>query len=136
VEKKAHRAEIVLHAGRQTLRAQAEGNDLYLTITSAADKMEVQVKKYSEKLKKNKHTRRKALSMKNLPPEPLTEEPKFSVVKEVPVRPMTADNAADLMEKLGYNFWLFLDKDTKKINVTFKRQDNSYGLIRPVRKIK
>ncbi|HUT85249.1 MAG TPA: ribosome-associated translation inhibitor RaiA, partial [Elusimicrobiales bacterium] len=50
VEKKAQRAEIILHAGKQTFRSQSEGGDLYITISNAVSKMAVQVKKYKEKM--------------------------------------------------------------------------------------
>ena len=38
------------------------------------------------------------------------------------------------MDRLGYAFWLFLDEETNKINVIFKRQDNSFGLLQPSKK--
>jgi putative sigma-54 modulation protein len=134
IEKKAHRAEIVLHASKQTMRSQAEGKDLYLTITNAIDKMEVQIKKYNAKLKKNKHHKHGNVSIKDLPIEPETEEIKPSVVKQIPLHPTDYGSAVMEMERLGYNFWLFLDEKTKQINIVFKRQDNSYGLIEPVKK--
>ncbi len=134
VEKKAHRAEIVLHVCKQTLRSQAEGKNLYNTITNAINKMEVQIKKYNTKLKKNKRHKHKSISIKDLQIEPETEEIKLSVIKQVPLRPTDYNSAAMEMERLGYNFWLFLDEKTKQVNIVFKRQDNSYGLIQPVKK--
>ena len=47
---------------------------------------------------------------------------------------MERDEAAIEMERLGYLFWMFMDKSTKQVNVIFKRQDNSYGLLQPVKK--
>lgn len=134
VEKKAHRAEIVLHALRQTLRSQAEGKDLYNTITSAINKMEVQIKRYNARLKKNNRHKHKRVSIKDLQTGPETAEIRPSVIKQIPLHPTDYSSAVMEMERLGYSFWLFLDERTKQVNIVFKRQDNSYGLIEPVKK--
>src|ERR1700719_1138337 len=52
VEKRAHNAEIVIHAPRQTFRALATAADLYSAVDLATDKIDVQLKKYKERLKK------------------------------------------------------------------------------------
>lgn len=135
VEKKLHRAEIVLHAGKQTLRSQSEGSNLYNTITNAIDKMEVQVKKYKEKNGKNKRHKKNIKPTRQLQvPVSVDRGITLSVTKQVPLAPMSSQTAAMEMDKLGYTFWLFLDKETKQTNVIFKRQDNSYGLLQPVKR--
>ena len=58
---------------------------------------------------------------------------KFSVIKQVEVHPMNPEDAAYEMERLGYTFWMFMDEDSKQINLIFKRLDGTYGLIQPVR---
>ena len=59
---------------------------------------------------------------------------KFSVIKQVEVSPMNPEDAAYEMERLGYSFWMFLDEDSKQINLIFKRLDGTYGLIKPIKK--
>ena len=59
---------------------------------------------------------------------------KFSVIKQVEVTPMNPEDAAYEMERLGYSFWMFLDEDSKQINLIFKRLDGTYGLIKPVKR--
>ena len=63
-----------------------------------------------------------------------TTDVKFSVIKQVEVLPMNPEDAAYEMERLGYSFWMFLDEDSKQINLIFKRLDGTYGLIKPVKK--
>jgi putative sigma-54 modulation protein len=58
----------------------------------------------------------------------------FSVVKDVPIKPMNKEEAVQEMEKLGYNFWLFMEKDARQMQVVFKRLDSTYGLLLPVKK--
>jgi putative sigma-54 modulation protein len=52
----------------------------------------------------------------------------------VEVTPMNPEDAAYEMERLGYSFWMFLDEDSKQINLIFKRLDGTYGLIKPIKK--
>ena len=61
-------------------------------------------------------------------------EIRFSVVKDVPLKPMNKEEAVMEMEKLGYNFWVFQVRDSKQLQVVFKRLDSTYGLLQPVKK--
>jgi putative sigma-54 modulation protein len=131
VEKKVHSAEIVVHVGHQTMKASASSDDLYSAIDKVMDKIETQVKRYKER--SHDYRNDDVYNYKEIP-APISPEIRFSVIKEIPIRPMHREDAVVEMEKLGYNFWLFLDKKTKQMHVVFKRLDNSYGLIQPVKK--
>lgn len=41
------------------------------------------------------------------------------------------DNAIEEMELLDHNFYIFLNADTEKISVVYKRYDGNYGLLSP-----
>lgn len=129
VEKKQHFVEIVAHVGHQTLTAKGVSDDLYSAVDIVLDKIESQARKYKEKkvdLRKDVGDIDYTL--------PIIGEVRFSVVKNVPIKPMTKEEAVVEMERLGYNFWLFLDKDTNQTNVVFKRLDSTYGIIVPSKK--
>jgi len=136
VDKKINqRAEIIVHIGnKQTVSATAVEDDLYKAIDSAAYKAEAQIKKLKEK----------SLARRSRAEEPLPafvdpvmaavqSDVKFSVIKQVEVKPMNPEDAAYEMERLGYTFWMFLDEDSKQINLIFKRLDGTYGLIKPIK---
>ena len=36
------------------------------------------------------------------------------------------------LELVGHNFYVFLNKDTEKVNVLYKRNDGNYGIIEAV----
>lgn len=131
VEKRVQQAEIVVHAAQQNFRALAQAGDLYAAVDLASDKIDAQLKKYKER--RRDHHREVAEAEELILPE--SPRPvRISVVKQVPVRPMTHDEAAAEMERMGYNFWLFQDRDSKHIHVLFRRLDDSYGLLQPVRR--
>lgn len=132
VEKRAHRAEIVLHASKQTFRALGAGENLYAAIDLASDKMESQLRKYKERLKERHKTAPTAVEVAALAAE--TRPVRFSVIKQVDMRPMTAEAAALEMDRMGLNFWMFEDEGSRQINVIFRRLDDSFGLLQPTRK--
>jgi putative sigma-54 modulation protein len=128
VEKKQHFAEIVAHVGHHTVTAKGVSDDLYSAIDDVLEKIEKQAKRYKEK----------EIALRNNPQDidytPVSPiDIKFSVVKNVPVKPMTREEAVIEMEKLGYNFWLFLDKETNQPQVVFKRLDSTYGILLPTK---
>jgi ribosome hibernation promoting factor len=137
VEKKAHTCEIVIHASRQTFRALARGVDLYAAVDLASDRIDAQLRKFKEKIR-NHH--------KEIEPAPLAaaalndggELPvvQFSIVKQVAMRPMSREEAAEEMDRLGYAFWMFMEKDSGQVHVIYRRMDDSYGLLQPVHKRK
>jgi len=52
-------------------------------------------------------------------------------VKRFAIKPMSVAEAIDQMELLGHDFFLFLNADTEKVNLVYRRRDGSYGLIEP-----
>lgn len=131
VDKKIHTAEVILHAGHQTMKAAAESDDLYSSIDKAMTKMEAQLKKYKEKFSQHRGVSEADLSEFSTLMGPRAV---FSVEKDVHIKPMTRDEAVKEMETLGYNFWMFLDQESKQTRVVFKRLDSTYGVLMPVKK--
>ena len=140
VEKKINqKAEIILHTGaKTTISASAVESNLYKAIDAAAVKAEAQAKKIKNKAKARKVSKK---SVKEADLSTFAEhimiqqnDVKFSVIKQVEVSPMNPEDAAYEMERLGYSFWMFLDEDSKQINLIFKRLDGTYGLIKPIKK--
>lgn len=132
VEKRGFQCETVLHAAHQTLDAKARSTDLYASVDACSDKIIKQAKKLKEKLRHKKHTKK----VLGDPAEAYEPAPNlaFSVIKDVPVRPMTPEEAAVEMDRMGYSFWLFQSKQSKQLNVVFRRLDNSFGILQPVKR--
>ena len=60
------------------------------------------------------------------------EAPKRIVrTKRFVVLPMDEGEAAEQMELLGHDFFLFLNTGTGELNIIYKRRDGNYGLIEP-----
>ncbi|OGS12624.1 MAG: hypothetical protein A2285_02540 [Elusimicrobia bacterium RIFOXYA12_FULL_57_11] len=122
---------MVVHAGHQTMKAAASTDEMFSAIDKAMDKIEIQVKKYKERFTDHHATESVDLGeMTTL----MGPEIKFSVVKDVPLKPMNKEEAVIEMEKLGFNFWLYMEKGSRQLQVVFKRLDSTYGLLQPVKK--
>ncbi len=131
VEKRAHKAEMIVHAPGQTFRALATAADLYSAIDLASDKIDAQLKKHKERVK-TRHKPKTSETMSDaLPPVTTT----FSVVRQH-VEPSSPERAIEEMEAAGHDFYAFLDRDTDQIQIVFRRIDETYGIVQPVRKTK
>ena len=132
VEKRTHQAEVIIHTPKQTFRAQAQGADLYSAIDLTSDKIDIQLKKHKERLRDHHAGMSAAEAEQTLVGTPV-DGSRFSFVKKVPMRPISREAAADEMESVGHSFWMFLDEESKQVQVIFRRQDNSYGILKPVK---
>lgn len=129
IEKRAHNAEMVIHAPGQTFRALATAGDLYSAIDLASDKIDAQLKKYKERVK----DRHKGPMPKAAMAAPAPAMTSIAVIKQQ-VAPMTADEAAEELESEGLAFRLFQDKESMQINLVYRRSDDSLAVIQPVKK--
>ena len=59
--------------------------------------------------------------------------PVIDKVKKVQVYPMNTTEAVMQMELVGHSFFMFQNAETGEINVVYKRGEDSYGLLEPVR---
>lgn len=115
------------------IRAEDAGYDLYNSIDNVAAIIEKQIKKYKSKIidkKQNSLSFSDAFIAENYPEED-EENIKIVKTKSFALKPMDAEEACLQMEMLGHNFFVFLNMDTNKVNVVYKRKGNSYGLIEP-----
>jgi len=125
------------------LRAEERSGDPYTSLDAVLDTMERQVARFKERYYQGRIRRRagQPLSLSELPlasetppsEEGETEgEPQIVKVKQFLVKPMFSDEAISQMELLGHDFFIFLNAETERLNVLYRRKDGQYGLIEPV----
>lgn len=54
--------------------------------------------------------------------------------KKVELDLMTVDEAIDAMEAVGHDFFVFSDMETDSIQIVYRRQDEGYGILVPVKR--
>ncbi len=137
VENLDHHAEITVKAGRFLLRGTGRSQDMYASIDAAADRIERQLKKHKEKLynhKPNGHaTESKPIEVRHDVLDILEhpDRPSHRVVKSTrfQAKPMTIDEAILQLELLDASFYVFQNAADRSINVVYRRDDGSFGLI-------
>ncbi|MCI5583235.1 MAG: ribosome-associated translation inhibitor RaiA [Anaeroplasma sp.] len=124
VYKAYHKVEVTIPSKNIILRAEVMEADIYAAIDGAIDKLVKQVRRYNDKVKDK-------LGKQGIRSVPLEDKKDERIVrsKDVDLEPMTAEEAIDQMEALGHDFFIYLDKSTRKTNVIYLRDDGDYAII-------
>ena len=132
-EKNSQIAEMQVNTKFDMFRAVTEHADLYAAIDKDIDILEGQIRKY--KTKKDKMNRDDSLKVKESVFMQEVKPIENEIVKTLyyEIKPMAPEDAKlKLQEKVGNNFYTFINIDTGKVNVIFKLKDsNNYGLVEP-----
>ena len=52
--------------------------------------------------------------------------------KRFAIEPMFEEDAITRMEELGHQFFVYVDAQTERVQILYRRQDGDYGMIEPV----
>ena len=132
-EKNKEKIEININAKGAQFRTEQVADDVYEGLDKAIDKLSRQMSKFKGKLQR-KYQDNKSVRFEAIPTLDSAEENEVGKVvktKKVELRPMTAEDAVLEMEMSGHDFFVYLDEETDKVNVVYKRKDGNYGLIEP-----
>lgn len=124
---KRAKAEVTIPHKNVTLRAEETSDDWYASLDLVVDKLERQLRKHKTKLQNRNKVRVEAPVNE---PEALDDAEVFARIKTLDVQVMTAQDAAVQMELLGHDFYVFLDTDTTRVNVVYRRKDGTDGLLK------
>ena len=125
VYKAYHKVEVTIPSKNIILRAEVMDQDIYAAIDGAVDKLMSQVRRYNDRVK-DKTGKQGIRSMHEEMP---LREQKVVRDKHLDLEPMTREEALDQMELLGHDFFVYLDKETRKTNVIYIRDDGDYAVI-------
>ena len=124
VYKAFHKVEVTIPAKNIILRAEVTEADIYAAIDGVVDKLVKQLRRYNDKTKSKMGKQGiRSVDVTN------DNEDKFERIKYIDLEPMTSEEALDQMELLGHDFFIYLDKETKKTNVVYLREDGNYAII-------
>ncbi|MFN3741085.1 MAG: ribosome hibernation-promoting factor, HPF/YfiA family [Anaerolineales bacterium] len=129
-------AQITARVKGVLLRAEERSDDLFAAFDAALDKMMRQIERYKGRRYRGRGDGRSAAEVVAAPEaeaEEIAEEIAAPIVrrKKFTLLPMTEEEAIEQMNLLGHDFFLFYNAETAKINLLYRRRDNTYGLIEP-----
>ncbi len=128
---KKEKLEITITSKGFLYRSEVISPNMYDNIDLALPKLETQIVRARDK-KKTK-TKKSVKFMEVVPFEFLKEEPEelpeVFKKKTFSLDPMLIDDARYAIERLGHDFYVFLNAKTGRVNVMYKRKDGKLGLI-------
>lgn len=122
--------EITIFENGFFYRAEESDEKVQCALDRAVDVIERQLRKNKTKLQKRL---RQDAFISTSDDSFLDEEEELSItkVKSFSYKPMSPEEAILQMNLLNHQFFVFIDIETQKVCVVYKRHENKYGLIIP-----
>ena len=132
VDKNSQTVEITIRDKSMVYRAEKTMPEMNDAVDKCIDVLGRQLRKNKSKLEKR--LRQGSLEELVAPAEePEIEEEDYTIVrtKEIPVKPISVDEAILQMNMVGHKFYMFTNAETNEVNVVYLRDDGKYGLLVP-----
>jgi putative sigma-54 modulation protein len=131
-------AQLTIQTGRRLLRAEEQDHDVRRAIDLVTERMAAQIRRFHDKRTDKKGRgvpgEEAAVSADVLLPSEEDGQPEIGEIvrtKRFAVKPMMPEEAIEQMELLGHDFFLFHNADEEQLNVLYRRNDGTYGLLAP-----
>ncbi|MFA5014154.1 MAG: ribosome-associated translation inhibitor RaiA [Actinomycetota bacterium] len=127
--------EVTVFTAGAVIRATDSGTDAFEAIDKVNSKLERQVRKYRDKLidRGRKSSSQSDTGLTGEGFEVAEDEVDESIVKTKTfiLKPVLPEEAILQMELLGHDFFVFINSETGRTAVVYRRKDKKYGLIEP-----
>jgi putative sigma-54 modulation protein len=130
----SHFVEVTLIVHGQVLRSRATDTTYQAAIDEVVDKVERQAVEHKEKPRLRARPEEEKQILRRLADgsEGPKRETRIVKVKRFAIEPMFEEDAVASMEELGHQFFVFVDAETERIAILYRRDDGDYGLIEPM----
>lgn len=120
----------IIHASQTIIRAEESSRDMYASIDLVCEKLGVQLKKHKEKLRD--HNRKAGAKAINIEPGDKNDiAPELDADNLYIPKPMTVDEAVELLEERELPFLMFRNIRTEEINVVYPIGSSKIGHLEP-----
>ena len=134
IQREQQKIEVTIPVKGNTIRAEQSSSDMYVSIDLAEEVIERQLKRYKTKLisKKQNAGSFTPVYMEEPAADPYEDEGiRIVKTKHFAMKPMDPEEACLQMELIGHAFYVFFNSESNQVNVVYKRNDGTYGLIEP-----
>lgn len=125
--------EVTIQCKGMFYRAEKTTGDRFDSLEAVVDSLFRQIVKNKDKL--GKRLRDTAFTAENIEAgeekEELVEAYDIARFKRFVLRPMSVEEAILQMNLVGHTFFVFQDAETSQINVVYRRNNGSYGVLEP-----
>jgi len=123
--------QVTLDSKGVLIRAQEKSKDIRTAIDKVANVLSKRIERYKGKLYDKGRGVSFARQGAAIEAEEIEAPQRVVKSKRFLVKPMPVDEAINQMELLGHDFFLFIDADSERLNLLYRRQNGDYGLIEP-----
>ena len=140
-EKHRFDAEMIVTAPRVSFYAKSHTNEVLSALDSAADKIVSQIRRYKDRVKdrRNNVPHREVVAQLNSNGEEIpmevdpTDTPVIVATQEkFASKPLTVAEAAIELQALNTAFLLFLNAETRQVNLLYEMTEGTYGWVEPL----
>ncbi len=132
-------AEAIISSGRESWKAHQESADLSTALVAVLDKIEAQAQKDRARRKDHKGKLSASAATSEWEVEVIEgdafksqpQERRIVKTTRIPIKPMSAEEAALELGHSLHEFIVFQDASTERVSVLYKRRDGNFGLIAP-----
>jgi ribosome hibernation promoting factor len=130
----SHIVEVTLVIDGRTLRVHAAGTNHRVGIDEVIDKMERRAVDHREKPRQHSRPDEEKALLRTIADGTAgpTEERRVVKTKRFAIEPMFEEDAISRIEELGHEFFVYVDAESERVHVLYRRDDGNYGLIEPI----
>ena len=131
IEKERQKIEVTIPVKGSIIRSEQVSNDMYVSIDLVEEVIERQLHKYKTKII-DKHQSGGNFQQAYIEHD-YAEEDEIRIIrtKKFDIKPMYPEDACVQMELLGHSFFVFVNAESDRTNVVYRRKNGTYGLIEP-----
>ncbi len=131
-ERNLHLVEVTVHVNGSSLRGEEKTGDMYSSIDKVMDKLERQAIRLKEKQHDHHRFEEELIEQSIAAPSNGNGNGKKIHLKRQRVLPFTPEEAAHEMKRLGFNFYLFQNRETDDLNLIYRRENGNLAVLEPV----
>ena len=138
LERHLHIVDLSIRGKDFDVQATAQNKDMMAAIQDAVDKIEIQARRAKARLKDHKKRAGSGAKLDQgwsvdvFERDSMTSgQPRIVERSSIPIKPMSVEEAVLQLDDSQYDFLVFRNASTDKVNVLYRRDDKNLGLITP-----
>ncbi len=125
--------QVTMYVPNSVIRAEVKAVTVEEGIDLCEDKLKKQIERYKTK-KNRRDVKGQWIPSSTLEQISATQGEEAEVVsptkrKKFDLDPMHEEEAIEQLELLGHDFYAFMNRDNNRVNVVYRREDGTYGLL-------
>jgi putative sigma-54 modulation protein len=130
----SHIVDVTLVIDGRTLRGTAAAATHKAGIDEVIDKIERRAVDFKEKPRLRARPEEEKVILQRIADGQAdrSRDRRIVKVKRFDIEPMFEEDALARMEELGHDFFVFVNAETERVGILYKRDDGHFGLIEPV----